>query len=135
MRRFCTSVLSILSATRKLGSGTSQRRGWTNDGHVRLRLEGVPVMSDDLVPIASLAPQASSDEHLIQLWLDGRSRHTRRVYEADSRAFLAHARCPLRSVTVGEVQSYRATLDHLAPASQARKLSPAQSLPSLARPL
>ena len=42
-------------------------------------------MVDELVPAsASLTPQASSDEHLIQLWLDGRSRHTRRVYEADS---------------------------------------------------
>ena len=81
------------------------------------------------------APQASSDEHLIQLWLDGRSRHTRRVYEADSRAFLAHAGCPLRAVTVGEVQAYGATVEHLAPASLARKLSAVKSLLSFARRL
>jgi integrase/recombinase XerD len=93
-------------------------------------------MSDELVAIsASLASQASSDEHLIQLWVDGRSRHTRRVYEADARAFLAHAGRPLGSVTVGEVQSYRATLQHLAPASQARKLSAVKSLLSFARRL
>jgi site-specific recombinase XerD len=57
------------------------------------------------------------------------------VYEADSQAFLAHAGRPLRSVTVGEVQSYRATLEHLAPASRARKLSAVKSLLSFARRL
>lgn len=92
-------------------------------------------MSDDLVPVSSLAAQASRDEQLMRLWLDGRSRHTRRVYDADARAFLAHAGRALRSVTVGEVQSYRATLEHLAPASQARKLSAVKSLLSFARRL
>jgi site-specific recombinase XerD len=93
-------------------------------------------MSNDLDPVSvSPTPQASSDEHLIQLWLDGRSRHTRRVYEADARAFLAHAGRPLRAITVGEVQSYRATLEYLAPPSQARKLSAVKSLLSFARRL
>jgi integrase/recombinase XerD len=93
-------------------------------------------MSNDLVPLpVSLASQASSDAHLIQLWLDGRSRHTRRVYEADACAFLAHAAVPLRAVTLGELQAYRASLELLAPASQARKLSAVKSLLSFARRL
>ena len=87
------------------------------------------------VPAAEMPVQASSDEGLIGLWLDGRSRHTRRAYEADARAFLAHAGRSLRSITVGEVQAYRASLEGLAPASQARKLSAVKSLLAFARRL
>jgi hypothetical protein len=62
---------------RKLGSGTTQWHGSPSGGHARrcaIVVEG-----------GSLAPQASSDEHLIQLWLDGRYRRTRRVDEAGRR--------------------------------------------------
>ena len=72
--------------------------------------------------------QATTDAHLMELWLHGRSPATRRAYAADASAFLAHAAKPLRSVTVGDVQAFAATLDHLAPASRARALSAVKSL-------
>src|ERR1700674_5433802 len=46
-----------------------------------------------------------SDEHLIALWLHGRSPGTCRAYAADIRAFLAHVGKPLRTVTVGDAQT------------------------------
>jgi integrase/recombinase XerD len=89
----------------------------------------------EITVAAAVPTQAVSDDHLINLWLDGRSRHTQRAYEADARAFLAHAARPLRFTTVGDVQAYRASLAALAPASQARKLSAVKSLLSFARRL
>ncbi len=74
--------------------------------------------------------QAGSDEVLIRLWLDGRSHHTVRAYEADARAFLAHVDKPLRAVVVGDVQGFAATLAGLAPASGARKIGAVKSLVS-----
>ena len=65
---------------------------------------------------------------MIGLWLNGRSRHTIRAYEADVRAFLAHAGKPLRSVTIGDVQAYGASLADLSSASQSRRLSSVKSL-------
>jgi integrase/recombinase XerD len=79
--------------------------------------------------VVSTAPvQASSDEQLLSLWLNGRSRHTRRAYETDARAFLAHAGVSLRQVMVGHVQGYGASLEHLSSATRARRLSAVKSL-------
>ena len=78
--------------------------------------------------IAAVPAQARSDEHLIALWLHGRSPGTQRAYQADLAAFRAQVRLPLREVTLGDVQGYQDTLDHLASASQARKLSAVKSL-------
>jgi len=89
----------------------------------------------EIIAAATVPAQAESDEHLISLWLDGRSRHTRRAYETDARAFLALTARPLRFTTVGDVQVYRASLAALAPASQARKLSAVKSLLAYARRL
>jgi site-specific recombinase XerD len=86
--------------------------------------------------VAPAAPvQAANDEHLIDLWLHGRSAGTRRAYESDARAFLAHASKPIRSVTVGDVQAFGTSLAALATASQARKLSAVKSLISYAHRL
>ncbi len=74
--------------------------------------------------------QADTDETLILLWLDGRSHHAARAYEADVRAFLAHVGKPLRAVTVGDVQGFGASLATLAPASRARKIGAVKSLVS-----
>ena len=77
----------------------------------------------------AVAPaQARSDEHLIALWLHGRTPGTQRAYQADLAAFRAHVRLPLREVTLGDVQGYQDTLGYLATASQARKLSAVKSL-------
>ena len=80
------------------------------------------------LPVPALPEQASSDAHLIELWLHGRSAATVRTYDGDAREFLAFAGKPLRAVTVGDVQGFGVSLAHLATASQARKLSSVKSL-------
>ena len=77
---------------------------------------------------AAVPAQARSDEHLIALWLHGRSASTQRAYQADLAAFRAYVQLPLREVTLGDVQGYQDTLGHLATGSQARKLSAVKSL-------
>jgi integrase/recombinase XerD len=83
-------------------------------------------------PVTGLPPQSDNDEMTISLWLHGRSPTTRRAYESDAWAFLALSNRPLRQVTVGEVQAYAVSLTHLAPASQARRVSSVKSLLSFA---
>ena len=83
-------------------------------------------------PVSSLPPQSDSDEMTIGLWLHGRSLTIRRAYESDVRAFLARSGKSLRAVTVGDLQAYAVSLAHLAPASQARRVSSVKSLLSLA---
>ena len=85
-----------------------------------------PIRMSRAVP--AVPAQARSDEHLIALWLHGRSPGTQRAYRADLVAFRAHVRLPLREVTLGDVQGYQDTLAGLATASQARKLSAVKSL-------
>jgi len=77
-----------------------------------------------LAPVA----QVAGDAQLLELWLHGRSPHTQRAYRTDSADFLAFVAKPLRSVTVADVQAWMDTLDHLAPASRARKVSSVKSL-------
>ncbi len=79
-------------------------------------------------PTAPVPAQAHSDEHLLALWLHGRSAATQRAYAADLRAFLAHVACPLQAVTLGDVQAFQDTLARLAPATEARRLSAVKSL-------
>jgi integrase/recombinase XerD len=83
-------------------------------------------------PVSVLSPQSDSDETTIGLWLHGRSPTTRRAYESDVRAFLARSGKSLRAVTVGDLQAYAVSLAHLAPASQARRVSSVKSLLSFA---
>jgi site-specific recombinase XerD len=85
--------------------------------------------------LAPVPVQSDSDETTFALWLHGRSAGTRRAYEGDARAFLAHAGKPIRAVTVGDVQAYGANLARLASSSQARKLSAVKSLLSFAHRL
>jgi len=79
-------------------------------------------------PAAPVSAQAYSDEHLLALWLHGRSTATQRAYAADLRAFLAHVRRPLQAVTLGDVQAFQDTLVTLALATEARRLSAVKSL-------
>ncbi len=88
------------------------------------------------IEIASSAPtsavaipeQASSDNQLIELWLHGRPESTKAAYEADVRSLRVHLGSSFRSTTIGELQNWTATLEHLKPASQARKLAAIKSL-------
>jgi len=72
--------------------------------------------------------QASSDTHLIDLWLHGRSRHTQRAYRADVDRFLLTLHTPLAAVTLGALQDFDDSLAALAPASQVRTLASVKSL-------
>jgi hypothetical protein len=50
----------------------------------------------------SVVAQATSDAHLVNLWLHGRSPHTQRAYRADSDRFLAFVGRSLATTTLGE---------------------------------
>jgi hypothetical protein len=62
---------------------------------------------------------ADTDQRLIELWLYGRAKRTQRAYQADIAAFNRFVQKPLRQLTLGELQSYQDSLQHLATASQA----------------
>jgi len=73
------------------------------------------------------------DEVLIRLWLNGRSPHTLRAYEADARSLLASAGKPLAAMTSADLQLWVEWLAGLAPASRARKIRAAKSLLSFGK--
>lgn len=81
-----------------------------------------------------IPPQASSDEHLLVLWLnqyrtDPKTKtNTSRAYDADLRAFRAFANQPLRTVTIHDLQAFAATLTALSDATRCRRLSSVKSL-------
>lgn len=72
--------------------------------------------------------QADSDSRLMELWLNGRSRHTQRAYAADVERFRERAGKPLKLVTLADLHSFAQTLETLAPASRYRILSAIKSL-------
>lgn len=72
--------------------------------------------------------QATSDEQLIRLWLHGRPETTMRAYTADIENFRTFVAKPLRGVTIGDLQEFADTLEHLSNASRARRLSAVKSL-------
>ena len=84
-----------------------------------------------VTPTALVVPQqADSDQHLIVLWLHGRSRHTQRAYRADAGRFLAAVEKPLLRVTLGDLQHFAGELVEagLEPTSIYRSLSAVKSL-------
>jgi integrase/recombinase XerD len=84
----------------------------------------------------AMSPQASSDGEMIALWLASfRSRNTRGAYAHDLDVFIRFTLVPLHSVTVRMIQAFVSTLDHLAPATVARRLSAVKSLIALAHRL
>src|SRR5689334_4471675 len=70
---------------------------------------------------------AASDEHLVTLWLHGRSPHTARAYLADVTRFRFEAGKPLARVGLSDLQAFADTLTG-APASRYRTLSAVKSL-------
>ena len=90
-----------------------------------------------LAGASTVVPSYGTDERLIELWLHGRSRHTRRAYEADVRLLLATVEKPVASITLGDLQGWASSLPvaALAPASQARRLAAVKSLLSFATKL
>ena len=69
-----------------------------------------------------------ADGSLLFLWLDGRPETTRRAYARDATSFLLHAGVPIQAVTLAHLQAYAHSIEHLAPASRARKLAALKSL-------
>jgi integrase/recombinase XerD len=67
---------------------------------------------------------------MVELWLANfsRSANTRSAYAGDVRRFRAFASQPLRSVAVRTIQEFAVTLQDLAPATAARRLSAVKSL-------
>ena len=89
-------------------------------------------MAAEIAVFASLEtpdePRASSDDQLLEIWLHGRSLHTRRAYRADIERFQLGAGKAWRQITLSEVQQFADSLGDLAPASRYRTLSSLKSL-------
>ena len=82
----------------------------------------------EALPVTPAAPQASSDDQLVAIWLHGRSVHTQRAYRADVARFRRGAGKPLPSITLTDLQAFADSLDALAAASRYRILSALKSL-------
>jgi integrase/recombinase XerD len=77
---------------------------------------------------SDIVEQTATDQHLVDLWLHGRSIHTQRAYRADVDRFLHFVARPLTTVTLGDVQAFADSLEGLAPSSRARTLAAIKSL-------
>jgi integrase/recombinase XerD len=80
-----------------------------------------------------LQRHAAADEHLVELWLHGRSLHTQRAYRAGVNRFRAFVATPLATVTLGDVQAFSDSLAGLAPSSRTRTLAAVKSLLAFAQ--
>jgi len=65
---------------------------------------------------------------VIELWLHGRSEHTRRAYRADVDRFRRFIPKPLSQVTLADLQRFADSLAEREPASRSRCLSSLKSL-------
>ena len=72
--------------------------------------------------------QADSDEHLINLWLHGRGKHTRRAYAAELRRFQEFIGKPFQTVRLDDLQRFVDSIEGLADASRARAIASIKSL-------
>jgi site-specific recombinase XerD len=91
-------------------------------------MQALAVQTVSPAPILEMPCQADSDEHLINLWLHGRGRHTRRAYDADLRRFQGFAGKPLRTVRLDDLQRFIDSIEELADASRARTTASIKSL-------
>ncbi|NLC57331.1 MAG: tyrosine-type recombinase/integrase [Armatimonadetes bacterium] len=70
----------------------------------------------------------TSDAQMIDLWLRGRSPHTRRAYAADAEQFLQALGKPLPEVRQSDVQAFVDSLATVAPNTRRRHLAVVRSL-------
>ena len=91
----------------------------------------------DLVPVNASAQgvqpvesQADDDQHLIYLWLHGKSENTRQAYRRDIEQFVDHVDLPLRRVKLQHIWDWadRLEAEGLARATRSRKLAAVKSL-------
>lgn len=73
-------------------------------------------------------PARPADDHLIELWLHGRSPHTQRAYRADIGRLRRRAGKSLASLQLADLQEFAVSLECAAPATQYRALSAVKSL-------
>ena len=90
---------------------------------------------EEIAPAESpVVSQADSDAHLVAMWVARHSSpNTRRNYQRQARRFLDFVNRPLRSVRLGDVQAYLATLAEAAPATRANAVAILKSLLSFAQ--
>lgn len=82
-----------------------------------------------LQPLAAMPSQANNDQHLITLWLHGKSPHTQRAYKADVQRLLDFVDSkPLVGITLTDLQSFADSLSHLSINSAKRKINAVKSL-------
>jgi len=88
------------------------------------------VASPDNRRSGGIPSQADDDEHLVELWLHGKSKNTKGAYQRDLSQFLGFADLPLREVRLGDLQAWADHLEEkgLAPATRSRKLCTIKSL-------
>ncbi len=97
-------------------------------------LHSIENTQNELVPAAKngiiVPQQAESDQHLIELWLHGRSQHTQRAYASDSERLMDVVAKPLCQITLGDLQQFANDLNNegLEPSSVYRTLSAVKSL-------
>jgi integrase/recombinase XerD len=77
------------------------------------------------VRVALYAPDDTTDDQLVDMWVHGKSPHTKRAYRADAGRFLNFVACPLRAVTLPDLQAFA---DSLQGASRRRALAAVKSL-------
>lgn len=76
--------------------------------------------------------QATQDEEVIRMWLHGRSVNTLKAYTRDIRDFTHYTQMPLRSITLGDLQSFLESKSHLKMNSRKRIAASVKSLLSFA---
>jgi len=91
-------------------------------------MQALAVQTVSPAPILEMPCQADSDEHLINLWLHGRGRHTRRAYATDLHRFQDFADKPLHTVRLDDLQRFVDSLEGLADSSRARTIASIKSL-------
>ena len=91
---------------------------------------GEAAVSQQNAPGPNVPSQADDDEHLVQLWLHGKSPNTQEAYRRDLSQFIDFADLPLREVRLGDLQRWADHLEErgLAAATRARKMATVKSL-------
>lgn len=82
-----------------------------------------------------LPADASRDDHLIRMWIHGKSPHTQRNYRRIVAGFRAFVDVPLAGVTLSDLQDYADSLTEYAPGTQAVTLAAVKSLLGFAHKL
>jgi integrase/recombinase XerD len=92
-------------------------------------MSGTGVVAAPVIPHRpAIGLQASSDDHLVELWLHNRRAGTVRTYRVDAARFHQWAGKPLAQATLGDLADFWDSLAELGPATRNRVLSSVRSL-------